>query len=624
MKSVEPSFLLPVKKFQSVGGVYTFPSRSVAGSMDAADDLGAGQLAEDLGRLGRKMVFVPAAKKPDLSLIRDASVDHPEGYVLSIEKKGIMVKASTPAGIYYGIQTIRDLVSEFGGRLPCCRIEDEPRFNRRGLYHDCSRGKVPEVGTVKSLIELLSTWKINELQLYIENVFAFRKHPDIGRGFSPYTARDILEIQDHCEKYHVRFVPSLSSFGHMEKILMLEKYKRLGEYPGWSGMPGGLTLCPVDPGSIKLVADLYSEFVPLFKSGDFNVCCDEPWELGKGRSKTAADRIGRGRVYLDFILKLRGLCLKYGKRMNMWGDIVLEHPEILPLLPKDLVMLNWDYGFNNPRSRIAQTAKFSDNGLPLVCCTGTNAWSTNGSMLSRAYRNVEDFTAEAVRHSAEGILHTDWGDGGHRNTLAVSLCSVSHAAGFAWAGTKMRTEGHTARFCRRVFGDSSGRMEKMLEILSDESNGHWTYTAAYESIRSIENFYNFYGQGRWYASPDWKKLRSLTFTPEFVEKRRGDLAGLNFRDRFGSGDRFLNEMLVQFDLAARMDGLAWERLGVHRALSGKNAGLPKALLSSHREHCVSVRDLFEKTWLRTNRRSRLDDNLYGFNRTIAELDSLIG
>ncbi|MHC5018151.1 MAG: hypothetical protein ACYTFP_06185, partial [Planctomycetota bacterium] len=137
------------------------------------------------------------------------------------------------------------------GVLPCCEVEDAPDFNRRGIYHDCSRGKVPTLQTLKQLVERLAHWKINELQLYIENVFTFARHPEIGEGYSPLTADEIVALQEHCRMHHVGLVGSLASFGHMEKILSLPAYRHLGEMPGFRGYPGGTCLCPTDPGSIK-------------------------------------------------------------------------------------------------------------------------------------------------------------------------------------------------------------------------------------------------------------------------------------------------------------------------------------------------------------------------------------
>ena len=95
-----------------------------------------------------------------------------------------------------------------------------------------------------------------------------------------------------------------------------------------------------------MLDDLYSEVCPLLPFAMFNVCCDETWGLGTGPSKTLADEIGVGRRLRAAHRAASTTCCKdkYGKRMMMWGDIILQHPDKLDQIPKDTVMLTWGYG----------------------------------------------------------------------------------------------------------------------------------------------------------------------------------------------------------------------------------------------------------------------------------------
>ena len=321
---------VPVKKIGLRKGFFRWPGRPVFACSNMADATGLKQLSFDLSKHHLiANIISDFPRQATLKIYRDKSITNNEAYRLTIIQTGIEIHAKTDAGAYYALQTLREMTAIHEKVLPLCKIEDEPDCCRRGVYLDCSRGKVPKLDTLKELATWLSHWKINEIQLYVENVFTFKKHPEIGRGYSPFTPEGILSLQEHCRKHHIRLVGSLSSFGHFEKILSLPKYRHLGEKPGFRGFPGGTTLCPIDPDAIKLVAELYSEFVPLFKAEDFNVCCDETWELGKGRSEKKVIRIGVGQVYLDFLLKIHRLCEKHGKRMNAWADIILNHPELL-------------------------------------------------------------------------------------------------------------------------------------------------------------------------------------------------------------------------------------------------------------------------------------------------------
>ena len=256
-------FLVPVRRLAPRTGRFRFPATAILASPSADDLVPLGQLADDLAALDTRTRIARNASGPAaLRIRRDVSVAGAEAYRLTIAPHGIEILASAAAGAYYAVQTLRELLAIHGRALPACRIDDSPDFARRGVYLDCSRGKVPRVKTLKALVERLARWKINELQLYVENVFTWRQHPAIGRGYSPFTPQELLDVQDHCRRHHVRLVGSLASFGHVEKILALPQYTHLGEMPGFRGLPGGMTLCPSDPGSLRLVAELYEEFVP--------------------------------------------------------------------------------------------------------------------------------------------------------------------------------------------------------------------------------------------------------------------------------------------------------------------------------------------------------------------------
>ena len=251
----------------------------------------------------------------------------------------------------------------------------------------------------------------------------------------------------------------------MEKILSLPTFQHLGEMPGFRGYPGGTCLCPTDPGSIKLIGELYEEFVPLFSDPDFNVCCDETWELGRGRSKRKAERVGTGRIYLDFFLKIHRLCQKHGKRMNAWADILLKYPELLTHLPKDITLLNWEYEHNGPN--IKRTKEIADAGINVVVCPGTSSWLTHGTRMDNAMKNIKSFAAQGRKYQAEGMLTTDWGDNGHRNFLGVSFHAFAHGAAHAWHGRGVDDERFTENFCRTMFGKTDIKLAKAIRMLGN-------------------------------------------------------------------------------------------------------------------------------------------------------------
>lgn len=596
--------LIPVQKFERLEHEYEIGPAPVLSSIHQEDTLPLQQLRDDLSALHVHGKISLGAASADILIRRNRHFAHPEQYQLTITPQGIEVVSSSAAGAYYAIQTLREILRIHGRTLPCCHIEDKPVFVRRGVYYDCSRGKVPKVSTLKQLIEHLAQWKINELQLYVENVFTYAKHPDIGKGFSPFTPEDMLELQAHCKRHHMRFVPSLTSFGHFDKILMLPAYQHLGEWPGFRNLPGGMTLNPGNPASIRLLADLYGEFLPLFEAEDFNACGDEPWELGRGRSKRQAEKIGLGRVYWGFMMKVRQLCLKHGKRMNVWADIVLAHPEIIPDIPKDVVMLNWDYG--PKEERIPRTHEITDAGLPLVCCPGTNGWRSHGSRLQMAIDNVSTFARTAMENGAEGLMNTDWGDSGHRNTLGVSMCSFAHGAAHAWNSPAVDNASHVDRFTRHVFGERDGRLADAMRCLGAAESDHWSYHVLMQSLLERKSL------ARGVASLDGGQTRETKLTDAELREHVRELTALRWPKPRKTLPSFETIALEEFALATEMEQLTYERVLMSRSLANGKRPTSKQL-QRHAERIDAMAQTFSRLWKVRNRPSRLSDNLVGFD-----------
>ncbi len=603
------NLLIPVKKAEFLTGVFRWPQKTVLSGFCGDDTLPLRQLKTDLLKytIEARLTKNPF-DKADLKVIRNTNITNSEAYRLVIKSDGISVYSSSNAGTYYAIQTLRDLIQIFGKTIPAMAIEDEPDFTRRGDYHDCSRGKVPKLSTLKELVVRLSHWKINELQLYIENVFTFKKHPEIGKGYSPFTPDEILELKEHCKKYHVRLVGSLASFGHLEKILSLPRYSNLGEMPGFRGYPGGTTLCPLDTGSIKLIEELYSEFVPLFDADDFNVCCDETWELGKGRSKEQADKVGVGRIYLDFILKIHKLCERFGKRMNLWADIVLKYPELLHELPRDIVLLNWEY--EQDGANITRTKEIFELGIPFMVCPGTSGWLTHGSRLPNSIGNVAKFAAMGRKYNAEGLLNTDWGDNGHRNFLGVSLHGFAHGAAHSWNGKAVNDEQFTEKFCASFFEQKTKKMAQAMRLLGN------TYITCGKTVKNKSLLY--------------AGLVEPLLTSESIDLMTED--GLNtvlrqlsdakiWPNQQKQTHKFESLAWSELALAARMDCLA-----AKRALVGKKLRLGQTIRKPELKKLASqmqvMSDDFKMLWLSRNKTSRLRDNLKLFQKAKQELEQL--
>ncbi len=374
---------------------------------------------------------------------------HPQGYEITITPGGIHAVASTPAGIFYAVCTLIQLLESgrpWGGgqesdppsnfRLPALRLSDWPDFSNRGIMLDISRNRVPTMETLLELVDLLASWKVNQLQLYTEHTFAYRNHPAVWAEASPMTGEEILALDAYCRERFIELVPNQNSFGHMTPWLIRDRYRPLADAPDgcdtrWGRYDDPLSLCPLDPGSIELVRSMFDELLPHFSSRQLNVGCDETIDLGQVRSKEAVEQLGAGRVYLDFLLKIYREVKARGHTMQFWGDIIMEHPELVPEVPRDAVALEWGYEAGHPFEK--HGAIFAASGVPFYVCPGTGSWNTIAGRTASALGNLRNAAENGLKHGAVGYLITDWGDAGHWQPLPVSYLGFAYGAAVSWA-----------------------------------------------------------------------------------------------------------------------------------------------------------------------------------------------
>lgn len=362
-----------------------------------------------------------------------------EAYTITISSKGVTITGMSHAGLFYGCMTFAQIVSQSAGELPWLTIEDAPDFPHRGFYHDVTRGKVPTRETLTWLVDRLSTYKINQLQLYVEHAFAFSCVPEFNEGHDPLCADDITFLDKYCTDRHIDLVPSLATFGHLYELLRLPRFEHLNELElQASKLPHNLwdrmahyTINPSDPESYTLITTMMEEYLPLFSSRYCNICCDETFDLGKGKNRATVERDGVGQLYVDFVVKIAAVAIRLGKIPMMWGDIVQHYPDLLGALPNSMVYLNWDY-----RADVSADAAalLQHAAVKQYVCPGVSGWSRFAHDIELGTKNIRRQIEYGRTYAASGVLNTDWGDCGHVNFLGASMHGMVFGAALSWNG----------------------------------------------------------------------------------------------------------------------------------------------------------------------------------------------
>lgn len=345
-----------------------------------------------------------------------------EAYELTVTKEKFLISACSNRGFLYGVATLIQLSKTSGGEIGCVDIFDEPSYSNRGYMLDVSRGRVPTMDSLKDMVDRLSLYKINQLQLYMENCLRLDGFAEIWSQTDPFNPEEILELDHCCSIRGIELVPCIATFGHLYDLLRsvsFGKYKEVntteGETFTWYNRMRYHTINVSDPESFTLITGILDQYMPLFRSNKINICCDETYDLGKGKSANLTKEMAIGEMYLSYVNKLVQYLQSKGKEVMIRGDILQNHHEQISKLNPEVTCLNWYYECG-AKEEIVKI--FFDNGLKQYVCPSVSGYSRLVNNYDKSFTNINEMARLGYKYHAEGFLNTDWGDRGHINMPA--------------------------------------------------------------------------------------------------------------------------------------------------------------------------------------------------------------
>jgi hexosaminidase len=297
-----------------------------------------------------------------------------EGYELTVTRSAIRLVANAPAGLFYGVQTLRQLGAVpliggplIGGRIPAVRIRDRPRFAWRGAMLDVARHFFP-VRDVKRYIDLLALYKLNKLHLHLSDDQGWRivisSWPRLathggatavggGKG-GYYTQRQYASIVAYAGERYVDVVPEIDMPGHVHAAL--SSYPKLAcdgkPSPLYTGIDVGFSsLCADKAITYRFVDDVIGELAALTPSQWIHIGGDEA-----AATKTAD--------YVRFIGRVREIVARHGKQMIGWEEIGRAK------LDGGAIVQHW----NIDPAKSALSARAARQGAKVVMSPATKAY----------------------------------------------------------------------------------------------------------------------------------------------------------------------------------------------------------------------------------------------------------
>ncbi len=567
-----------------------------------------------------------------------------QGYRLTVARDRITIEGVSPAGRFYGAQTLRQLIrASRDGTIPCLAIVDAPALEWRGVSDDVSRGQMSTQADLLEIIHRLSSYKMNLYQLYIEDAFEFRSAPEIGRGRARLTAEELRALVEEGQRYHVVVTPIFETLGHQERLLSIPAYRHHAELSEptrhgldafawnvrawWDRCLASLANDPPDPPRIPttfsavsqesraFVLGLVDEIAAAAPGPFFHIGGDETGEIGEGTSREAVDRLGAGRVHGRYCAAvIDHLRARDGRRAMLYADMIRSHPEALAEIPRDAILVDWHYNPADPHPgiRALHEAGFRD----VMVSPGLWSWDTIYPDYRRAFASILGMSAEGKREGALGCVVASWGDNDAENLRENNWPGYAFAASAAWEAGDPDTTSFCERFVTTEFGAHSPDIARALELVG------WQ---RFDGLKSASRLVHRAPLVRLHRA-EWMNRMRLLRSDMLVARDALSVSRAKVRfhaDEISALALCASRFRASAERELVLDVIA-TRSAIQPAGTERSAGSPEgmALLDSIKASGPAMRAEYEALWLRHNRPEGLGPNLDRLDRENRAIERL--
>jgi hypothetical protein len=528
-----------------------------------------------------------------------------EGYVVISAKGETVVIASSAAGIFYGAQTVKQLIRTDGARarIQVAVIRDWPAMKYRGLHGDLSRGPVPTLEYQKKQIRTFAAYKLNVYSPYFEHTLEYKSNPLIAPPGGAMSREDARALVAYARRYHIDVIPEQEAFGHLHHVLKYDLYSPLGE------TDHGHVLAPGDPNSLPLIKAWFAEIDSIFPSKFVHLGADETFELGLGRTKERVQRDSLGPVYIDFLKQIESALRYTRKRFLFWGDIAQGSPALVKSLPKDMVAVAWGYGSNPNPERLLRT--FVDAGVETWVSPGVNGWNRVYPNNDVTLRNIQAMARVGQRLGSTGLLNTSWDDDGEA-IFNQQWYGVLFGAAASWQPGESSIEDFQQSYGIQFHGDPTGKIDAAQVKLS-AAHALLSKAGLGDGSNSLYWTDPYTGEGQVDAqkirvvSHDFRVLAESAMVLVAQARSANTLRETDALEAMEMGARRLDFIGMKFQLADEIVRLYAH--AVDTVAADGNPGHDLSEISSNinsrtqdlRDGFVLGRELFERSWRAENR-----------------------
>ncbi|MGH9328576.1 MAG: beta-N-acetylhexosaminidase [Terriglobia bacterium] len=416
-----------------------------------------------------------------------------QAYKLQLTRDHIRITANAPAGLFYGVETLVQLVKPAQGKLwlPIAVITDWPDLENRFVYWDDSH-HLDRFDVLKNALRQAAFYKVNGFAIKLNGHFEYQSAPAVVEPYA-LSPEQVQELTNYGLKYHIQLIPYIDGPAHIDFILKHPEYASLRAFPD-----SNYELCTANPNSYKLIEGMYQDLLNANRGVKYFVLStDEPYYVGLAdnaqcREAQRAKELGsRGKVLAEYLTKTAGYLHSRGRQVIFWAGYPMVSSDI-PSLPSYLITRGINYnaqpGFaqaleaHGIRGMIRTAPEGAEPLFPsyylLPSSKLFNPVRTGGeaggqSELDKTYQEVS-FAAARKSGDVIGVLDMAWGDEG----LHPATFWLGYITGCSW-GWRPGSPGPNeaaSDFFKLFYGPSAVDIGQIYQLMSTQAefwNSSW-------------------------------------------------------------------------------------------------------------------------------------------------------
>jgi hexosaminidase len=423
------------------------------------------------------LVIAPGAVTIGDALDSDKQAIAGQAYQIDLRPTAITIAANAPPGLFYGVQTLLQLITPRDGglSLPEGQIVDWPDLRLRQIYWDDAH-HLDRAEALRNAIRQAAFYKINGFVIKLEGHFQYRSAPAIVEPYA-LTPTELQSLTDYALQYHVQLIPYLDGPAHIAFILKHPEYARLREFPD-----SNYEACAVNPDTYKMYEGMFQDLLDANRGVKyFYLSTDEAYYVGLAHSPPCdeaarAKELGSvGKLLAEFVTKTAGWLHDHGREVVFWGEYPMK-PGDIDALPS--YMINGEvYGAEfDPVFRkhgIRQTIYVSTQGeerhFPGYFLLPPNQQlhaETRRRLTPRVEEIVHKISTDPARRNSDliGVVNAGWADAGlHPETFWLGYAAGTAAA---WHPGASDTAEAMSSFYRLFYGRHAVDVERLYRLMS--------------------------------------------------------------------------------------------------------------------------------------------------------------